>query len=172
MADELLTLTPANARSAYESVGKSERKLMKKLYPDFNFERDITEIVTSYESACEVVGIKPLNLSNFSFFPLDDQDSIFASHQIDIIARALNGKTEDGNWWTPDYTDGTWKYYPYFYWNKESAGGSGFSYRACDIGHGRSYVGARHTFKKSDHAVYAGKTFIAIYNRFLKPLRS
>jgi len=172
MADELLTLTPANARAAYESVGKSERKLMKKLYPDFNFERDITEIVTSYESACEVVGIKPLNLSNFSFFPSEDQDSIFASHQIDIIARALNGKDEDGNWWTPDYTDGTYKYYPYFYWDKVPPGGSGFSFYDCVDAFDISYVGARHTFKKSDHAVYAGKTFIAIYNRFLKPLRS
>jgi len=172
MEGQLLTLTPSNARAAFESAGKSERKLMKKLYPDFNFERSIEEIVTGYEAACEVVGTKPLSLSNFSIFPEEDQDSIFASHQIDIIARALNGKDESGEWWTPDYTDGTWKYIPRFYWDENAAGGSGFSFSGYGRDAAHSGVGSRHTFKNSSHAVYAGKTFIAIYNLFLKPLRS
>lgn len=172
MSDKLLTLTESNARAAYQKAGKSKREFMRDLYPEFNFERSIIEIVDSYEAACEVVGIKPLKLENFSFFSKEDQDSIFASHQIDIITRALNGKDSDGNWWTPNYTDGTYKYWPYHRWSDEAAGGSGFSYDDCDYGHSVSGVGARHTFKLRDHAEYAGKKFESIYNRFLKPLRS
>jgi len=172
MADKLLTLTETNARAAYQKASKSKREWMKEMYPDFNFERRLVERIDSYEAACEEVGIDPLKLEDFHLFPREDQDSIFASHQIDIIARALNGKDDSGNWWTPDYTDGTFKYWPYHIWNEEAAGGSGFSFYDCDDVYSLSVVGARHTFKLRDHAEYAGKKFESIYNRFLKPLRS
>jgi hypothetical protein len=159
---ETLNLLPVNAQKAYNKADAGGKRLMKDLYPEYNFERKLADRIESYADACAEVGITPLTMSDFSALPETDRESSYAYHQLTIIARALN----EG--WVPDYSDGNqYKYYPYFVWDNKAAGGSGFSfYRYCyDVSF--SDVGARLVFKTSELATHAGKKFISIYNQFL-----
>jgi hypothetical protein len=128
--------------------------------------RPITEIVTSYEAACELTGTTPLTIEDFAKHPAKHRDSVFASHQLNVIADALNGPNEF------DYSKANeYKYYPYFWWNVNRAGGPGFSYVDYYYDYSRSRVGARHSFRTRDFARFAGTHFEDIYNRFLSPYR-
>ncbi|MDQ6477830.1 hypothetical protein [Dyadobacter sp. LHD-138] len=169
METQMLITSPANALKAYNNADPSIKKWMKDFYPEFNFDPNITDIVISYEAACEVVEFKPLTIENFGFYPEEDRESKFASHQIDIVAKALNGKDENGNWWKPDYSDGTPKYFPRHYWDEGAAGGPGFSFDGYIYAYSISNVGARHSFRKREHAVFAGQHFVSTYNKFLSP---
>jgi hypothetical protein len=144
----LLEIDPINAQKAYNAGG---------------FSAKIQNLVTSYADACNLVGIQPLTISDFSYVPEEDQEATYAYHQITIIARALN------QGWKPDYSNGNeTKYYPYFIWSDSAAGGPGFSYDDFRFDNSCSFVGARLVFKSEDLAEYAGKQFVSIYNQFLK----
>jgi hypothetical protein len=159
-----LVLNSINAQKAFNKGNKEIKEALKELYPQYDFNADVTSIVTSYEAACEVCGTKRLFQSDFNFLPDQDRASAFASHQIDIIARALNGDC------TFDYSnDNQKKWYIWFKWDENAAGGSGFSFDRVDYNYSYSRVGARHSFKDARLAEYAGKNFISIFNQFLKP---
>jgi len=160
MEAQVLTLTPANAQKAYNKADASTKKWMKDLYPDFDFDVKLIDRINSYQDACQELNIIPLTLSDFAAIPEKHRESTYAYHQLTTIAEVLN----EG--WEPDYSDGNqYKYYPYFIWNEEAAGGPGFSYFVYACAYSRSSVGARLVFKTSDLAVHAGKKFLSIYNQ-------
>lgn len=65
--------------------------------------------ITSYEDACRVLNIQPINEEVFNIFPKEDQRSMLAYHKLTVITRALN------NGWKPNWDDqNEWKYYPLF----------------------------------------------------------
>ncbi len=65
--------------------------------------------IASYEDACRVLNIQPINEEVFNIFPKEDQRSMLAYHKLTVITRALN------NGWKPDWDDqNEWKYYPLF----------------------------------------------------------
>ena len=65
--------------------------------------------ITSYEDACKVLNIQPINEEVFNAFPKEDQRSMLAYHKLTVITRALN------NGWKPNWDDqNEWKYYPLF----------------------------------------------------------
>lgn len=129
--------------------------------------KPITEIVTSYEAACELTGTTPLTLEDFAKHPVEDQDSDFSSHQLNVIAKALNGADNEF-----DYSDDDqYKYFPYHYWNVDKAGGPGFSCCDCGCVNSVSFVGARHSYRSSKLAIFAGTHFEDIYTRFLSPYK-
>lgn len=137
MSDKLLTLTEGNARAAYKNASKSKREWMKDMFPEFNFERSLVERIETYADACHELGLNPLTISDFAYLPKMDQESSYAYHQLTIIARVLN----EG--WEPDYSnENEYKYYPYFVWDKNPAGGSGFSFIAYYYDYSLSDVGA------------------------------
>jgi len=152
-----------NARTAYNEAGAEiKQTLLKLIGPKVLFDK-ITDVVKSYEDACQIEGSKPLTIENFAFLPKKDRQHHFAAHQLIVINRVLN----EG--WEPDYSNGSeYKYYPYFIWNKDAAGGPGFSYIVYDCGNSDSFVGARLVFKSSDLAKYAGNQFLSIYNQYLQ----
>jgi len=128
--------------------------------------RPVTEIVTTYEAACELTGTTPLTIEDFAKHPAKHRDSDFASHQINVIADALNGPDEF------DYANHNQnKYYPWFWWKQDRAGGPGFSSRGYGCDFSDSCVGARHSFRTRELAKFAGTQFEDIYNRFLSPYR-
>lgn len=156
-----LKISKANALMAYKEGDDSFRKGIEKLFPEVDFEKECKDY---YAEACAAVGFAPLTIDHFSIYPEQDRESAFASHQIDMIARHWN----EG--WEPDYSDDDQcKYYPYFIWNEDRAGGPGFSYPDYRYDRSVSRVGARHVYKTSDMAIRAGKELESIYNTFLKP---
>lgn len=77
--------------------------------------------IASYEDACRVLNIQPINEEVFNIFPKEDQRSMLAYHKLTVITRALN------NGWKPNWDDqNEWKYYPLFRYVN-----AGLSY-ACD----------------------------------------
>lgn len=70
---------------------------------------DTSKKITSYEDACKVLNIQPINEELFNAFPKEDQRSMLAYHKLTVITRALN------NGWKPNWDDqNEWKYYPLF----------------------------------------------------------
>lgn len=65
--------------------------------------------IASYEDACKVLNIQPINEEVFNVFPKEDKKSMLAYHKLTVITRALN------NGWKPNWDDqNEWKYYPLF----------------------------------------------------------
>jgi len=144
----------ADARGAYKEASPEIKKTLLKLFGKKVLFESIMDAVQSYEDACGIEGITPLSGSDFTHLPLQEQASAFAEHQMNVIQRVLN----EG--WTWNF--GTRGYFPYFY-KDSSAGGSGFSCVAYDVGDDGSAVGARRVFKDEKTAIYAGKQFIKIF---------
>lgn len=162
-----LDLDPINAQKAYLNASSEGRKLLVNLYPKFNFNSEITDLATSYEAGCDLIDYTPRTLSDFDFLPEWSRESAFAGHQLDVIARALNGKDFEF-----DYSDDSQKkWFVYCVWNEQRAGGPGFSFGdvVCNISF--SCVGARHSFKSEKLARFAGTHFESLFNQFLKPYR-
>lgn len=82
--------------------------------------------IASYEDACRVLNIQPINEEVFNIFPKEDQRSMLAYHKLTVITRALN------NGWKPNWDDqNEWKYYPLFRY--VNAGLSyAYEYRGCE----------------------------------------
>lgn len=91
---------------------------------------DTSKKITSYEDACKVLNIQPINEEVFNAFPKEDQRSMLAYHKLTVITRALN------NGWKPNWDDqNEWKYYPLFRYVN-----AGLSYAYASHGYGYECV--------------------------------
>ncbi len=118
--------------------------------------KDIKERITTFTDV-----LKHHNIIARDFAHQCDKlsDDEVAYRKIKLITEALN----EG--WTPDWTDGTNKYWPWF--KMGSASGVGFSYHGYGRWYSFSLVGSRLCFKSRELAVYAGEQFEDIYKDFL-----
>jgi len=115
--------------------------------------------IKTFEDACKVLNLDAKKvIPNFSLFPVEEQEAMKAHAKLIIIAKAINGD------WIPDWTDGNWKYYPWF--EMGSSSGVGFS---CDY-YGTwltvSAVGSRLCFENREKAEYVGKQFQELYKTY------
>lgn len=129
----------------------------------------ITEKITSFESACEFLGLEPVlpqvELANSEYMNLSalclfkkDRESMLAYYKLTIIIRALN---ED---WEPDWSDwDQYKYYNWFYVDRTSAA---FRFNDAYCTNTDTAVGSRLCFKNRDLAAYAAKQFEDLYKDY------
>ena len=125
---------------------------------------EVTDRVKSYEDACKVLGVEPINEQNAKaqgFRP----DEI-ARRKLETIAAALN----EG--WLPDWNNtDEYKYYPYFYIqeNAKCKGSAGLSCASTSSAAATTtaYVGSRLCFYASRLAKYAGDHFADLYEQIL-----
>jgi hypothetical protein len=119
----------------------------------------IMERLTSWEAACEITGDDPVESLPYPNLVTKLQDAVNGFHQMCIIIDLLR---ED---WEPDYNDSNqYKYEPVFIAGPSGVGLVFFSTSRWLTG---ASVGARLVFPTREKAEFAGKTFIAIYNKFL-----
>ncbi len=137
---------------------------------------NITERVTSYESACKELGIKTDSFEGLSV-------DVIAYIKLSTIAKALN----EG--WIPKFTAAEYRYYPWFYsYTKEeiarmnkkekedrqlllfggpatsgATAGVGFAFSLAAFTSSNSHFGARLAVKNRDLARYFGRQFIDIW---------
>jgi hypothetical protein len=112
------------AQDAVKELTESEGNgtIFDYFYKEEDYE-EITDRVKTYEDACKVLGVEPINEQNAKaqgFRP----DEI-ARRKLETIAAALN----EG--WKPDWNNtDQYKYYPYFYIqeNAKGKGSAGLSY--------------------------------------------
>lgn len=111
--------------------------------------------IVSYEDACRVLNIQPINEEVFNAFPKEDQRSMLAYHKLTVITRALN------NGWKPNWDDqNEWKYYPLFRYVN-----AGLSYASTDNAAATTLAsfGSRLCFPTSALAKYAAEHFADLY---------
>lgn len=131
----------------YANGSNKKRKLLTEIYGPEIFVVDITEVVTSYEAALKLAG--PLTCS--------DKEALDAIGEMIIITRALNGGvdlTAAETWYQPVFTKtplGFSLSYP-GYWDTYT------------------YVGSRLSFRKREHAEFAGRKFLDKYAKFIPAL--
>lgn len=155
---ENLTITKENAIKAFDGANDKGKNLLKNLFGEKVFVKNIIDRIKTLEDALEYNG---KTVAQFNWETERDSDAQKADKEIEEIATALReGKTlEMGQKW----------YYPYFY--KPTGSSSSFSYDdyLC-VGVG-AHVGARRSVDTPEKAIYMGKQFASIYTRSLAPSR-
>lgn len=132
-------------------------------YKEEDYE-EITDRVKTYEDACKVLGVEPINEQNAKAQGFRSDE--IARRKLETIAAALN----EG--WKPDWNNtDQYKYYPYFYIqeNAKGKGSAGLSYaatyNAATLTY--AYIGSRLCFYASRLARYASNQFTDLYEQIL-----
>ncbi len=132
-------------------------------YKEEDYE-EITDRVKTYEDACKVLGVEPINEQNAKAQGFRSDE--IARRKLETIAAALN----EG--WKPDWNNtDQYKYYPYFY-IQENAKGKGSAGLSCaSTHHSAAYasaiIGSRLCFYASRLARYASNQFTDLYEQIL-----
>ena len=132
-------------------------------YKEEDYE-EITDRVKTYEDACKVLGVEPINEQNAKAQGFRSDE--IARRKLETIAAALN----EG--WKPDWNNtDQYKYYPYFY-IQENAKGKGSAGLSCASAHFAAtdtyaYIGSRLCFYASRLARYASNQFTDLYEQIL-----
>ena len=157
---EVLTITEDN-NELDEDDADSEDAVT--VFDFFTEEVEDAPRVTSYEEACERVGVEPLTEERIKALELRPDE--VARKKLEVITAALN----EG--WSPDWNNtNEYKYYPYFYIAPRKYGAAaglscaGTIYSASITG---ASVGSRLCFHDHETARYAGKTFTELFEQLL-----
>lgn len=132
-------------------------------YKEEDYE-EITDRVKTYEDACKVLGVEPINEQNAKAQGFRSDE--IARRKLETIAAALN----EG--WKPDWNNtDQYKYYPYFY-IQENAKGKGSAGLSCANAYNTAtytyaHFGSRLCFYASRLARYAGNQFTDLYEQIL-----
>lgn len=132
-------------------------------YKEEDYE-EITDRVKTYEDACKVLGVEPINEQNAKAQGFRSDE--IARRKLETIAAALN----EG--WKPDWNNtDQYKYYPYFYIqeNAKGKGSAGLSYAITYAAATDTYatIGSRLCFYASRLARYASNQFTDLYEQIL-----
>lgn len=131
-------------------------------YKEEDYE-EITDRVKTYEDACKVLGVEPINEQNAKAQGFRSDE--IARRKLETIAAALN----EG--WKPDWNNtDQYKYYPYFYIQENANGASaGLSYASANntASLTNAAIGSRLCFYASRLARYAGNQFTDLYEQIL-----
>ena len=169
----------ANELTDYIYDFNKENKNFESLYLspfDFVLEEvernEVNEVITDFETARKVLGIKPLEgiivskrLEGVERFVHEINpkhlEALVALNRLFTIAEAWN--KEDG--FVPDFSNGNQcKYFPWFIYNKAAAGFV-FAYTYNAPASAAANIGSRLCFKTSERAAQFGKQFIHLYKK-------
>jgi hypothetical protein len=114
--------------------------------------------IQSFEAACAASGYTTA-LPDVSMLPEHMQQPVIAFYRLIVQNEAINREQEDSENpkpikdrnWKPDYTDGSWKYTPYF----KLSGPSGFAFRGYAYWGADSLVGSRLEYRDRERAIHA-----------------
>lgn len=132
-------------------------------YKEEDYE-EITDRVKTYEDACKVLGVEPINEQNAKAQGFRSDE--IARRKLETIAAALN----EG--WKPDWNNtDQYKYYPYFYIqeNTKGKGSAGLSFASTSNAAAvtSTLIGSQLCFYASRLARYAGNQFTDLYEQIL-----
>lgn len=133
---------------------------------------EVNEVITNFESARKVLGLKPNNYTLFAHLPTfiaqfisvinpKHIDALVALNKLFTIAQAWN--KEDG--FVPDFSD--WhqeKWCPWFKYDNDAAGFV-FVIAAKSLTYAGTTFGSRLCFKTPERAEQFGKQFVDLYNK-------
>ncbi|SMG35750.1 hypothetical protein [Sphingobacterium psychroaquaticum] len=153
---ENLTISKENAVKAFDQANTKGKDLLKNLFGEKVFVKNIMDVVIDLPSALKYNG---KTQEQFNWETERDTPAQKAEKALEEIALALReGK--------PLRMDQRW-YYPYFERNTGSS--VSFSYYDYYYDYVLANVGARRSVDTAEKAVYMGKKFIEYYNLSLAP---
>ena len=183
--DKELKISAENALAAYNNTDANGRELLEHLFGKEIFAQDIKDRVKTFTDALRVLGT-PEELISDDFFKEQEKlgEDVVAMLKLRVIAEALN----EG--WEPKFEKGEYRYYPWFYlYTKEeyyelddeqkghcilrsggssdADGGVAYGFTVYASSYTYSYCGSRLAFRTCELAVYAGRQFIDIWEKFL-----
>ncbi|QTE37515.1 hypothetical protein J3L18_00155 [Mucilaginibacter gossypii] len=151
---EKLKVLKENAEKAYQSADASGKKLLQDLFPGVLVPIKVTDRIKTFDDVLKDNG---LTADEFTDMIENDTEDEAAYKRIKLIAKSLNeGELKNNQTW----------YLPVF--NRDP--GFGFSNADYDGWHTGTTVGSRLCFKSAELAMYAGRTFAAIYKPFVLTL--
>jgi hypothetical protein len=113
--------------------------------------------VTSFEHACEILGIDPSLLPGVTGLPENIANSIIAGYKLRIIEQATNGD------WKADFSN--WDQDKYTPWLEYSPSLGAFVYSCSFSTVADTSLGARFWFETRDAARYFGQQHIELINQ-------
>ncbi|MBQ8404045.1 MAG: hypothetical protein IJX55_06435 [Clostridia bacterium] len=157
---EVLTITEDNNELDEDDADNEDAVTV---FDFFTEEVEDAPRVTSYEEACERVGVEPLTEERIKALELRPDE--VARKKLEVITAALN----EG--WSPDWNNtNEYKYYPYFYIeSRKRSASAGLSCAHAKYAASYTYasIGSRLCFHDHETARYAGKTFTELYEQLL-----
>jgi len=127
-----LKLSLEKALEAYKNGNDTIKRFLIDSYGEEHFLTDIKDRLKGYESACEILGIKPLTIEDFAFLGKDQARRQFSRHKIVTGIQAIN----DG--WVVDFENEDHpKYYNWLYNRK-----NGFSFVCYAYYYGDCFAGS------------------------------
>ena len=154
-----LKVNESTARELYKNGSGELKTILEESLGKNFFYQNITEQVKSYEDACEILGIKPIDVALLLSLGLTKNDIAYI--KLTTIIKAIN----EG--WMPDMFDNNVKrWYPYFYINGSA---SAFRFLGADfvLTFARAGSGSRLCVKNEKLATYVGKEFIELWKEFI-----
>lgn len=153
---ENLTISKENAIKAFDEANEKGKTLLKNLFGEKVFVKNIIDRIKTLEDALEYNG---KTVERFNYETERDTDTQRAGKELEEIAKALReGKALKMNQ--------RW-YYPWMY--KPTGSAVGFSYGDSYYDLDYAFVGARLSVDTPEKAIYMGKQFAHIYTRHLSP---
>ena len=129
----------------------------------YNHLISVTKQVTSYETACKVLDIKP-TYPKFTQCPKQDRKSMIAYHQLTIIIRALN-ILPNGKCWIPDFSNrNEYKWRISWTTDKDDLGCSSTYFAPSRTG---TSFGSRLLFRSEKLAEYCAKQFKDLWSDYI-----
>ena len=123
----------------------------------------VTKQVTSYETACKVLDIKP-TYPKFTQCPKQDRKSMIAYHQLTIIIRALN-ILPNGKYWKPDFNNQ--KEYKWRIWWLVNRDGLGRLVTYAAPSYTSTQTSSRLLFRSEELAKYCAKQFKDLWSDYI-----
>lgn len=151
------------AQRAVRNLVEDEEKdtIFDYFYKEEDYE-EITDRVKTYEDACKVLNIKPIDeqkVTEIGFGPYD-----IARKKLETVVEALN----EG--WKPDWNDtGQNKCHPFFkiLKNGKSKGFPKIEYMGVYFNTTTAYLYSRFVFRYANLARYAGQQFLDLYEQLI-----
>ena len=129
----------------------------------YNHLISVTKQVTSYETACKVLDIKP-TYPKFTQCQKQDRKSMIAYHQLTIIIRALN-ILPNGKCWKPDFNNRN--EYKWRIWWQVDKDGLGHLVTYAALSHTYACFGSRLLFRSEELADYCAKQFKDLWSDYI-----
>ena len=129
----------------------------------YNHLISVTKQVTSYETACKVLDIKP-TYPKFTQCQKQDRKSMIAYHQLTVIIRALN-ILPNGKCWKPDFNNRN--EYKWRIWWQVDKDGLGRLVTNYAPSYTSATVGSRLLFRSEELADYCAKQFKDLWSDYI-----
>jgi len=156
-----LQIEEKKARELYKTASKEFKSMLEDSFGKNFFSKSVIDRVISYQTACDELDEEQINEIDMKRNGFTDDEIVY--RKLKTISKAIN----DG--WKPDMMDTNQKkWFPVFRIDPSSPSGLVFCYSYYDCSVAIATDASRLCFESKEKSDHAGKTFTALYAKFIK----